>query len=101
LPAAPVPPFRPRSRLSIVTESDHPETPQNHADKMRAARASAIGIQFGISIAIGALAGNWLDQKFGTAPWLLVVGLLIGAAAGFRDLWVLAKSQMSDEEEEQ
>ena len=67
---------------------------------MRAARASAIGLQFGISIAIGALGGNWLDKKFGTTPWLLVIGLLLGAAAGFRDLWVLAKTEMSDEGDE-
>lgn len=66
---------------------------------MRAARASAIGLQFGISIAIGALFGNWADRKFGTSPWLLMLGVIFGAAAGFRDLWRLAKSQMNDEED--
>lgn len=64
---------------------------------MRAARASAIGLQFGISIAIGALGGNWLDRKFGASPWFLMLGVIFGAAAGFRDLWALAKSDMSDE----
>lgn len=82
-----------------MTDQNDTEEPQNHADKMRAARASAIGLQFAISIGIGAFAGNWLDGKFETAPWLLMTGVLLGAAAGFRDLYRLAKEQTADEED--
>lgn len=60
------------------------------------ARASSIGLQFGISIAIGALAGNWLDKRFGSEPWLLLAGVLFGSAAGFRDLYRLAKTHGED-----
>ncbi|MFW6437433.1 MAG: AtpZ/AtpI family protein [Armatimonadota bacterium] len=35
-----------------------------------------------ISVAIGYGFGWWLDQRFGTEPWLQIVGFLIGAAAG-------------------
>jgi len=28
-------------------------------------------------------AGHWLDRRLGTAPWLLLAGLVIGMAAGF------------------
>ena len=35
-----------------------------------------------ISVLIGYGAGWWLDQRFGTEPWLQIVGFLIGAAAG-------------------
>ncbi len=84
-------------RLSAVTESNENEEPQTHAEKMQAARASAIGLQFAISIGIGAFAGNWLDGRFDTAPWLLMAGVLLGAAAGFRDLYRLAKEQTDDE----
>ena len=35
-----------------------------------------------ISIGIGYGTGWWLDQRFGTEPWLQIVGFLIGAAAG-------------------
>ena len=89
-----------RNRTETVTEPDENKTNETHAEKMRTARASAIGLQFGISIAIGTLGGSWLDKKFGTDPWLLMTGLLLGAAAGFRDLWKLAKSQADEEEEE-
>lgn len=69
------------------------DAPQSHAEKMRSLRASAIGLQFGVSIAIGALGGNWLDNRFGTGPWLLLLGVIFGAAAGFRDLYRIAKEQ--------
>ncbi|TVQ98369.1 MAG: AtpZ/AtpI family protein [Deltaproteobacteria bacterium] len=52
-------------------------------------RMSAIGIQFGISVVIGAVFGWFLDQRFGTGPWLLLVGVTLGAAAAYRDLWDL------------
>ena len=35
-----------------------------------------------ISIGIGYGAGWWLDNRFGTEPWLQIVGFLLGAAAG-------------------
>ncbi len=39
-----------------------------------------------ISIGIGYGAGWWLDQRFETAPWLQIVGFLIGAAAGLAQI---------------
>lgn len=60
-------------------------------------RASAIGLQFAVSIAIGAFGGNWLDKKFDTAPWLLLTGIVLGAAAAFRDLIRLAREQGEDD----
>lgn len=33
-------------------------------------------------VALGVLAGYWADKKFGTTPWLLVVGAVLGMAVG-------------------
>ncbi|MEE9466093.1 MAG: AtpZ/AtpI family protein [Candidatus Neomarinimicrobiota bacterium] len=33
------------------------------------------------------LLGYFLDRKLDTAPYLLLVGLLLGAAVGMYDLW--------------
>jgi ATP synthase protein I len=33
---------------------------------------------------VGVLAGRWLDQRFHTAPWLLLVFLLLGFGSGVR-----------------
>jgi len=41
------------------------------------------GIQFVISILLFLYIGKWLDSRFGTSPWLLMIGVLVGAVAGF------------------
>ena len=46
------------------------------------ASAAGAGLQFGLTICIFALLGHWLDGKFGTGPWLLVVGVLLAFAGG-------------------
>ncbi|HTO95896.1 MAG TPA: AtpZ/AtpI family protein [Myxococcales bacterium] len=35
------------------------------------------------AVALGALAGWWLDKKLHTSPWLLVSGALFGIGLGF------------------
>ena len=37
-----------------------------------------------IAVVIGTLGGSWLDQRLGTRPWLALLGILFGVAAGFR-----------------
>jgi F0F1-type ATP synthase assembly protein I len=41
------------------------------------------GVQFVISILLFLYIGKWLDAKLGTAPWLLMAGVFVGAGAGF------------------
>lgn len=62
-------------------------------------RMSAIGIQFAISILLGAGAGFWLDNRFETGPWLLLAGVLLGSASAYRDLWTLNRQmkRLSDQ----
>lgn len=43
-----------------------------------------------IAIMIGYGAGWWLDRRFGTDPWLQIVGFLLGAAAGLVQLLQIA-----------
>ncbi|MEX2572257.1 MAG: AtpZ/AtpI family protein [Gemmatimonadota bacterium] len=46
-----------------------------------------IGIQFAGSIILFLFAGKWLDERLGTEPWLLLLGVFVGAAAGFYSLY--------------
>ena len=41
------------------------------------------GIGFVISILLFLYIGKWLDAKLGTAPWLLIAGVFVGAGTGF------------------
>jgi ATP synthase protein I len=47
------------------------------------AKFAGSGIQFAISILLFLYIGKWLDAKLGTAPWLLMLGVFVGAVAGF------------------
>ena len=46
--------------------------------------ASSAGLELGIAVGLGTLFGNWLDGKLGTAPWMMLVFLILGLIAGFR-----------------
>ena len=51
-----------------------------------ALRYSALGLEMGVAVAIGYGVGWWLDRRFGTKPYLTMVFLLLGIAAGFLGL---------------
>jgi ATP synthase protein I len=51
------------------------------------AEFAGVGIQLGMTFALFALAGWWLDRKLGTSPWLLIVLVFVGAAAGFYSVY--------------
>ncbi len=77
--------------------------PEGRQQLRTAARFSAIGIEMGLSPLVGYFGGRWLDQKLGTAPWLMIIGLLLGAAAGFRSVFRLlreSKKVMESDKEE-
>lgn len=50
-------------------------------------QASAVGLTFAVAIVLGLAGGWWLDKKLDSAPWLLLLGLLCGIAAGFLNLF--------------
>ncbi len=52
---------------------------------------STVGLAMAFSIGIGAIVGHYLDKKFGTAPWLLLIFLGFGVAAAFRNLYIMYK----------
>ena len=52
---------------------------------------SSIGIQIGFVIAVGVIAGVYLDKWLHTSPWLTLLGLLIGLVSGFTRLYQIGK----------
>ncbi len=56
-----------------------------------AAGAASVGIEMAVATGIGWGIGYWLDNKYDTGPWLMLVGLLFGVAAGFNGLIRTAK----------
>jgi ATP synthase protein I len=54
-------------------------------------RYGAIGLEMGIAVVIGILVGFWMDSLFNTKPWLTLVFMLFGIAAGFKGLFRVLK----------
>ena len=48
---------------------------------------------------IGFFAGQWADKRFGTDPWLLIVGLILGFAAAGREIYKLVQKVQAMEGE--
>jgi len=46
----------------------------------------AIGFQLAAMVVGGLLIGGWLDKKWGTSPWLSLLGLTLGSIGGFYNL---------------
>lgn len=59
-----------------------------------------VGLDFAVAVTIGLLGGWWLDTKLGSTPWLMVLGLLFGVAAGFNLLFKAAKRMREETERE-
>jgi len=54
------------------------------------------GSSFAITIVLCVFAGNWLDGRYGTDPWGVLVGTLFGIAAAFYNLMKEFKDESSD-----
>lgn len=86
-------------RARYANSATHEELEQEEQDidkdsgKMwrQAMNFSYLGIFFGVAIFIGYLGGAWLDRRLHTAPWLSIVGLLLGIASAVRELYLQSK----------
>jgi ATP synthase protein I len=52
---------------------------------------SSIGLSIALAVFIGLFVGIYLDRRFETSPWLTLIFLAIGIAAGFRNIGIAIK----------
>jgi len=75
------------------------KTPQDKKNKQRRELLNALTLfsQMGISMAVcvvtGVFLGRFLDNFFGTSPWLLLIFSLIGAATSFKVMFDLGNKK--------
>jgi len=72
--------------------------PEGRKQLKLAARFASVGFELAMAIVVGFFGGRWLDGVFETKPVLGYLGLLLGIFAGFRSLFVLAKSTHDESE---
>jgi len=46
-----------------------------------------MGVQFVVVLLAFLFLGKWLDARLGTSPWLLILGVFVGAAASIYSMY--------------
>jgi ATP synthase protein I len=63
----------------------------------------AVGVVGGLAFVLGAMTGlgaflgHYLDQRWGTAPWLTLAGTLCGMGAGFIEVFSVIRRAAGDQ----
>jgi len=73
-----------RVDIAHASESAVPSNSNMTGDAMR------LAIDLVAAVMIGGLVGYFADQWLGTTPWFLLIFLILGVAAGFRNFYVFA-----------
>ncbi len=63
----------------------------------KTASAASVGLELALAVVVGWAIGHYLDRWLGTDPWLMLLFLCLGIAAGFKGVIRVAK-QMADDE---
>ena len=70
------------NRSSKERPSGAPERGFGAQRVVSGAEFAGIGLQFALTILVFVFAGVWLDRRLGTSPWLVIVFVFVGSAAG-------------------
>ena len=62
---------------------------------------SSLGISMVAASFIGLFIGYYLDKWLGTSPWMTLIWLGFGIASGFRNIFVLTRRVMREQEQEE
>ena len=59
------------------------QAPRNPDSEISPWSLAGLGVQFAVALVLFGFAGQWLDRKFGSTPWFLLLGVLGGAGGTF------------------
>lgn len=96
------------SRFRAVTSQGSSESPgdgRGKADRPSRDRGgpslgsyAGHGLQFAVSIVVFLYAGQWLDRRLGTGPWLMLILMFVGAGASFYSMYTKLMAAQEHEE---
>ena len=79
-----------RHTMAVSNKERSSEEPPHSGSSLASAAQSggnaSLGITYGATVLVFVGLGWWLDDRFGTSPWLLIVGLLLGSVGGIVSL---------------
>jgi len=72
---------------------------KNNKDLVRSLMSySSLGLEMGLSVAIGIGIGYFLDNYFKTSPYLTILFMLFGIVAAFKTIFMLLKKVKKKDE---
>lgn len=66
---------------------DRGSSRRNRGSPISGTEFAGIGVQFAATILVFVFAGIWLDRRFGTSPWLLIISVFAGAGGAFYSMY--------------
>jgi len=89
-----------------LTSDESTQSPSNDADGpedeksgwAKAGIGMALGFEFVGFIAVGILLGRWIDQRLGTEPIALLVGMLVAIVAASLHIYQMANRLMRSDD---
>lgn len=78
--------------------SKNAPTPDDGTRGAAFGQATKISVELVVGIAVGGFIGKVLDTQFGTAPWGLIVFLMLGFAAGLSNIVRTARRLQAEAE---
>jgi F0F1-type ATP synthase assembly protein I len=55
-------------------------------DRRKGLQLAGVGLEFAAAVLGLTLVGYWVDRHFGTAPWAVIVGAVVGLIGGMYNL---------------
>lgn len=79
--------------VSLRKERSVPNSSDSRSSMAAAMRWVSEITTVAFMMAVPAGVGYWLDEKWGSSPWCVIVGAVIGFATGFRQLLSMVERQ--------
>lgn len=81
--------------MAIVMTDDNRSDDAAHMWVL-ASRYSAVGIEMAAAVALGAVVGNWVDQRYELSPWGMMAGFGVGLGAAVKAVARIIRMQRRD-----
>lgn len=85
------------TRVNAAREASEPKKPRGLNEATSYGIATRLVAELVAGLLVGVFVGWYLDQYFGTKPWLMIIMIMIGAAAGITNVMRAAKQMMPSE----
>jgi ATP synthase protein I len=85
------------TRVNVAREANNPKEARGLNEASTFGVATRLVAELVAGLLVGILVGWYLDQYFDTKPWLMIIMIMLGSAAGITNVMRAAKQLMPSE----